>query len=286
MNTCRLILIFALLLASLSGAASHQQTAKLGDNAALRYWAAFYEMQDSSVTGDQAKELNLIVEGAAPYDDPKYKDLVEKNRPALEVMARGTALPNCDWGLDYELGDQTPVEFARKALPLGRFNVLYAFHRMSAGDEAGAVQTLTAGIRFSRDVANGGSLFATLVAKDLLVDHLRAIDTLSHAAGFSPARRSELRKAVAQLQSSGLDWRSAVNHELEMLKNPEWQTPLRRIARRYMAALRDRSALPDVETSIANAPSELQRIIPNPKRVLEEKQGFTKQIQQTGLLLH
>jgi hypothetical protein len=33
--------------------------------------------------------------------DSKYKDLVDRNRPALELMARGTALANCDWGLDY-----------------------------------------------------------------------------------------------------------------------------------------------------------------------------------------
>jgi len=52
-----------------------------------------------------------------------------------------------------------------------------------------------------------------------------------------------------------------------------------------MAALNDTSALPNLESSLANAPSELQRAIPNPKRVLEEKQDFTRQLQQVRLLL-
>jgi hypothetical protein len=140
-------------------------------------------------------------------------------------------------------------------------------------------------VRFSRDIENGGTLFATLVAKDLLIDHFRAIEWLSHVAGFSPAQRSELQKAVAQLGSSGLDWQSAMKRELGVLNKPDWQMPLRRVTQGYAAALNDRSALPDLEASIANAPQELQRAIPNPKRVLEEKQDFTKQLQQIRLLL-
>ena len=57
-----------------------------------------------AITDEQARELNAILEGTAPYDDLKYKDLLEKNRLALEIMARATSLSNCDWGLDYEGG--------------------------------------------------------------------------------------------------------------------------------------------------------------------------------------
>ena len=285
MNTYKMMAVLVLLMAGSTWGASAQQNSKPSENAALRYWAAFAEMQDSSITDDQAKELNLILEGTAPYDDLKYKDLVEKNRPAIEVMSRGTALPTCDWGMDYGLGDQTSVEYARKALTLGRLNVLYAFHLMIAGDKDGAVRTLAAGVRFSHDIENGGTLFATLVAKDLLVDHFRAIEGLSHLAGFSPGQRSELQKAVAQLGSSGLDWQSAMKRELGVLNKPDWQLPLRRVTQGYMAALNDTSALPNLESSLANAPSELQRAIPNPKRVLEEKQDFTRQLQQVRLLL-
>ena len=98
MTTFRLIPSMILLVAVSVGSASAQQRAELGENAALRYWSAFAEMQDSAITDQQAKELNLILDGSAPYEDLKYKDLVEKNRPALETMARASALANCDWG--------------------------------------------------------------------------------------------------------------------------------------------------------------------------------------------
>jgi hypothetical protein len=45
-------------------------------------------------------------------------------------------------------------------------------------------------------------------------------------------------------------------------------------------ALSHRSALPGVQASIAKAPAELQRAIPNPTRVLDEQQDFAKQLQQ------
>jgi len=85
----------------------------------LRYWSAFSEVQDSGITDQQAKELNAILDGTAPYDDSKYKDLLEKNALALEIMARAISLPNCDWGLDYGLGHERAVDYARKALVLG-----------------------------------------------------------------------------------------------------------------------------------------------------------------------
>ena len=73
---------------------------------------------------EQAKELNRILDGTAPYEDLKYRDLVERNRPALETMIRATAITNCNWGIDYQLGPDAPVDYVRKALELGRLNVL------------------------------------------------------------------------------------------------------------------------------------------------------------------
>src|SRR5271154_6497139 len=138
-----------ILIALLSaGSALAQQHESLKENAALRYWSAFSQVQDSGITDQQAKELNAILDGTAPYDDSKYKDLLEKNRLALEITARATSLASCDWGLDYGAED-VPVEYAREALVLGRLNVLYAFHLFIAGDKDGGVHTLAAGLRFS-----------------------------------------------------------------------------------------------------------------------------------------
>src|SRR6266513_3915505 len=128
MKTLRLILLIVLCAVAPPGSLFSQQNAQLGVNAALRYWSAFAEMRDSAITDQQAKELNAILDGTAPYDDLKYKDLLEKNALALQIMARATSLPYCDWGLDTQLGEDVLVDYARKALALGRLNILYACH--------------------------------------------------------------------------------------------------------------------------------------------------------------
>src|SRR5207245_11808419 len=116
----------------------------------------------------------------------------------------------CAWGIDYGRGHDTPVDYVRRALELGRLNVLYSFHLLIAHDKDGAARARAAGIRFSRDVANGGTLFATLAADSLLVEHLRAISGTLHLEDLSPAQKSILQKSVAQLGTDGLDWERAV----------------------------------------------------------------------------
>jgi hypothetical protein len=273
----------------LAGAAFAQQKPNLGDNAALRYYAAFAQMQDYAITDAEAKKLNAILDGPVPYDDSQYKDLVERNKPALETMARGTALPKCDWGLDY-IGEDTPVDYARSALALGRLNVLYAFHMLIAGDKDGAVSAIKAGLRFSQDVANGGSLFATLAAKSLVVTHLRAIAFVLHTEELSATQRSLLQKAVTQLGSDALDWPSAAKRDLESLRgrysnDPQASAALTRIISSYVAALNVPSKLPAVKGAIGSAPQPLADLIPNPKRVLEEKQDLSNELAQTRTLL-
>ena len=271
----------------LAGAAFAQQKPNLGDNAALRYYAAFAQMQDYAVTDAEAKKLNGILDGPVPYDDSHYKDLVEKNKPALETMARGAALPKCDWGLDY-LGEDTPVDYARNALALGRLNVLYAFHLMIAGNKDDAVSAIKAGLRFSQDVANGGSLFATLAAKSLLVTDLRAIAFVLHTGELSAAQRLVLQKAVAQLGPDALDWPSAAKRDLEALRgrysnDPQASAALTRTISFYVAGLSASKAPTMAE--LHDLPPQLASLLPNPKRVWEEKQDLSKQLAQARSLL-
>jgi hypothetical protein len=292
MNRVRSIPYLVLLLAATVVPGFAQQRSRLGDNAALRYWAAFAQMQDSAITNEQAKELNLILEGTAPYSDLKYGDLVEKNRPAVESMIRGTSIPACDWGMDYGLGHDTPVDYVRRALELGRLNVLYSFHLLTTQDKDGAVRALAAGIRFSRDVANGGTLFATLVAKSLLVEDLRSMSFALHAEELSPAQKSILQKSVAQLGTDSLDWEAAVKRELALLRVPVRTTEgskaldakataaLASITSPYVALMSDPSVLARLQETIAAAPQPLRNRIPNPKHVLEAKQDLTDKIVQ------
>jgi hypothetical protein len=285
-NTIPSMILIALLSA---GSGLAQQNAPLTENAALRYWSAFSEVQDSGITDQQAKELNAILDGTAPYDDSKYKDLLEKNTLALEIMARATSLPNCDWGLDYGLGHDVPVDYARKALVLGRLNVLYAFHLLKTGNKDGAVRALAAGLRFSHDVGNGGSLFATLIAKDLLTSHLRSVADALRLEQLSAGQRSQLQTAVARVRE-GLDWPMAAKRDLEALRgdyagNSQTSAALTRIISSYVAALNDESKLPALDQAVQGAPQELANVIPSAKRVLAQKQDLNNTLLQTRAVL-
>jgi hypothetical protein len=285
-NTIPSVILIALLSA---GSALAQRNASLTENAALRYWSAFSQVQDSSITDQQAKELNAILDGTAQYDDLNYKDLLEKNTLALEIMARATSLPNCDWGLDYGLGPDMPVDYARKALVLGRLNVLYAFQLLKRGNKDGAVHSLVAGLKFSHDVGNGGSLFATLIAKDLLSSHLRAITGTMPLEQLSANQRSQLQAAVVGV-GEGLDWPMAAKRDLEALRgdyagSPQTSAALTRIISLYVAALNDESKLPALDQAVQSAPKELSNVIPNAKRVLQLKEDLNNTLLQTRAAL-
>ncbi len=287
----RMNIIGSMLLAvfSCATAAAAQRAASLGDNAALRYWAAFSQLQDAAISDQDAKELNAALTNMGPYDVSKYKDLIQKNTLALQIMARGTALPTCDWGLDYSLGGDTPVDYVRQALVLGRLNVLYAMQLFHGGDRDGAMRTLVAGLRFSHDVANGGSLFATLVAKELLMTYLTAIDDGARMTQLSASERSLLQNAVAAL-GDGLDWSAAAKRDLEAIGShnaggPHSSQALTRIESSYSAFLKNDSSLPALTDAINQAPPELAHLIPDPKRVAEQKQELTGKLRETRALL-
>ena len=288
MKILRVISFIILCSAVPLGSAVAQQNEQLGQNAALRYWSAFAEMQDSGISDQQAIELYAILDGTAPYQDLEYYELVEKNRSAVETMARGTAIPNCDWGIDYALGPDAPVEFVRKALTLGRLNVLYAFHLLQNGNKDGAVRTLSAGVRFSHDVANGGSLFAALAAKNLLKIHIGAMAFALHMEQLSASQKSVLLKSLSQLSPDGLGWQSAVKREFEVPLpglDAKGSSAQAQISATFQSVLNNPSELPRLQQMIASAPQKLRELMPNPQRVLDEKQDLTEQLRQMRSLL-
>ena len=71
MNIPRLISSVVVISAGLS-LGTAQQRPKLGDNAALRYYAAFAQLQDAAITNEQAKKLNGILDGPVPFIDNEY----------------------------------------------------------------------------------------------------------------------------------------------------------------------------------------------------------------------
>lgn len=283
MKISGLALSMILVSALLSGSASAQHKVKLGDNAALRYWSAFAEMQDAAISSQQVKELRGVFDGTTPYDDLKFKDLVEKNRRALETMARGTALPNCDWGLEYEIGPEFPMDYPVKAVALARLNVLYAFHLLSIGDKEGAVRALVAGLRFSRDVGNGGIMLPTVLAEDSLLNHLRAAGFALRTAELTAQQRWVLAKALAQLGPEPLDWQSAIKREMglySVLPWPPTAPSLEHIIQAYQETLKDPIMLPKLQQMIASVPQPFQELIIDPKRTLKNKQELDDKLRE------
>jgi hypothetical protein len=53
----------------------------------------------------------------------------------------------------------------------------------------------------------------------------------------------------------------------------------------YVAALNDASKLPALDQAVQGAPQELANVIPNAKRVLDQKQDLNNTLLQTRALL-
>jgi hypothetical protein len=256
-------------------------------NAALRYWAAFSEIQDSPIAAEQGKEITAILAGKIPYDDGKFSDLLTRNRLALETMQRGTALPVCDWGIDYELGKDASAEYVRDALVLGRLNLLLVFHQLKSSNNEAAVNAMVAGIRFSRDVANGGTIFAAIVAKSLLVDHLRATSRFLEVATPNSQERSRLRAAISSL-GEGLDWKAAARQEFEILRpnyvnNPRGMAAFERVESAYVTRLGSAPDRGAVDTEVL--PKELAQTFPKVEGLQKQKRELSDVISQVNKAL-
>jgi hypothetical protein len=190
----------------LSGAAAAQAPSRPADNAALRYWMAFAQMNDSAISAEDAARMDAILNGNAAWDEQKFGPLVEQNKDAIETMIRGTRLPYCVWGIEYNLGPDAPVAHLPKARALARLNRLYAERLANAGDYDAAIRATVAGIRFAQHLAQNASFFGALTAKVALVIQLEQIQQMAKSGRLSSAQISELRTAVQALPEGGFGW--------------------------------------------------------------------------------
>lgn len=262
--------------------AQQQPETKLSDNAALRYWSAFAQMRDASLTEDQAKELQRILQGTAPYDDLKYRELAQRNRLAVETLQRGSAINNCDWGIEYQLASNAPIEYVPKALALGRINILFSMHQLQTGDRIGGIRTLSAGIRFSHDLATGGPLMAALAGKTLLVAHLRMVAFAAVEKALSPAESAMVSAALGRIGTEGVDWQAAIRREFELISMSGSSVPVE-LQEQYRRTLQDAAQLPTLQRAIASLPKPVASKIINPERVLDQKRELDEQLQAARL---
>ncbi len=196
----------------LSGTAN-TQTKQTGEtrNAALRYWMAFADLQDTTTDKATQELLEKTAAGDLPWDEAKLGPILDKNEEAIQRMQRATKLPECDWGLEYSLGPRASVAYVSRARVLGRLNTLSGMRLAAKGDSLHAVDAWLAGIRFSQHLAQGGTLLSTLVAKSVLISNLNAIAQASRHGVLSHAEKGVSLKVIQALPESGMDWSAAWN---------------------------------------------------------------------------
>jgi hypothetical protein len=208
------------------------------NNAALRYWNAFAQMVDVKLSDAQTKQLESSANGSTPWDESAFGKLLDDNSGAVETMVRGTALPYCVWGIDYELAADTPIPQIGRGRALSRLNLLTAKRLSAQGKSREATDHLIAGLRFARDLASGMSLIGALVGAAALRDNFSsALQLSSQLNGQDKAR---YLAAVRTLPEDGLDWSASIRREgdgihrdlvnLQRAKDPakvlrDWQMP-------------------------------------------------------------
>jgi hypothetical protein len=187
-------------------------------NAALRYWNAFALMQDSAVTPETSALLGNVVDGRAEWDEARLGPIVDANAEALETMRRATTLADCDWGYDYELGPRAPIGHVARARALARLNTLAGMRLAQQGKTSEAVEVWLAGIRFSRHLAAGGPLVATLVAATTFGTAADALTRAIRSGKVDAAGRRTIAAAINGFPRNVFDWAVPIRIEQQFVE--------------------------------------------------------------------
>jgi hypothetical protein len=182
-------------------------------NAALRYWMAFADLQDPPADKATTELLEKTAAGEAAWDETKLGPILDKNETAIWRMQRATKLPECDWGLEYDLGPRASIAYVAKARVLARLNTLEGMRHAAKGDSQKAVDTWLAGIRFSEHLTSGGSLIFSLVAKMGLLSNFHALTQAAQSGVLSVEEKKQIENTVRALPETGFDWGEALRHE-------------------------------------------------------------------------
>jgi hypothetical protein len=209
----RIFVIVLSVIGILSSTGAAQESQRPADNAALRYWMAFAQMNDSPISAEDAAQMDAIVGGKAPWDEQKFGPLVEQNKDAIETMIRGTQLPYCEWGVEYNLGPDAPMAYLAKARALARLDRLYAERLASTGNYDAAIRATIAGIRFAQHMTQNASFFGALMARVGMIPQLEEARELAVSGRLSAAQLATLRAAVEALPEGGFSWPDAARME-------------------------------------------------------------------------
>lgn len=192
---------------------AQQFTPPQNSNAALRYWAAFAEMKDQTIDDATSKLMDEILSGNAAFDEQRLGGIVDENSFAIRGLQRGTALSECNWGLDYSLGSAVPLAHLPKARVLARLNALYGARQLAKGDADGAVNTWLAGLRFAQCVGSGVGLIGNLSAKPAFEANLHLLTAAAQSGAINSDLHNKVRMQLRQLPAEGLNWIDSIKAE-------------------------------------------------------------------------
>ena len=182
-------------------------------NAALRYWMAFAVMRDPPADKATADLLEHVSQGTEAWDEAKLGPIIDDNREALAIMQRASSLTFCDWGLEYELGSRAPIAHLAKARTLGRLSVVAGKRLQAQGQLSQAVDMWLAGVRFSRHIAEGGSLIHALSGRRVMEPSLRAIHRDAVLMALDLGAKKRIEQVLRALPEDGLDWSAAMRRD-------------------------------------------------------------------------
>ena len=106
----------------------------------------------------------------------------------------------------------TPYD-ALSARALARLNALYGMRLATRGDSQKATDTWLAGIRFSQQLAQGGSLLSALIGEVALLANVRALTQAAQNGVLNAEERKQAAAVVKALPETGFDWGQAFWYE-------------------------------------------------------------------------
>jgi hypothetical protein len=182
-------------------------------NAALRYWMAFADLQDPPADKATQDLLEKTAAGESAWNEAKLGPILDRNMQAIQEMQRATKLPECDWGLEYSRGARASVAQLTRARVLARLNTLYGMRMMAKGQTQGAIESWLDGVRFSRHLAQGGTLIFKLVARVALLSDFRALTSAGEGGHLQTTQKTEIATAIRSLPAYVLNWSEALGLE-------------------------------------------------------------------------
>jgi hypothetical protein len=132
----------------------------------------------------------------------------------VQAMQSATRLPDCNWGLDYSLGDSMPLVHLPKARVLARLNALYGVRQMAQGDADSSVSTWLAGLRFAQCVEKDMSLIGILSAKPAYLANLHLLAQAAQKGMVNAELQNKIRSQLRGLPAEGLDWIGPIQFEI------------------------------------------------------------------------